>query len=54
MKTHLEFAKKHLKDPQTVRNKIPWFDEPLSIMFEGNQALLINMQSTIPASKVCW
>ncbi len=28
MKTHLEFAKKHLKDPQTVRNKIIWSDEP--------------------------
>ncbi len=29
--------KTHLKDPQTVRNKILWSDEPLSIMFEGNQ-----------------
>ncbi len=28
MKTHLEFAKKHLMDPQTVRNNILWFDEP--------------------------
>ncbi len=29
MKTHLKFAKKkHLKDPQTLRNKIIWSDEP--------------------------
>ncbi len=28
MKTHLEFSKKHLKDPQTLRNEILWFDEP--------------------------
>ncbi len=28
VKTHLEFAEKHLKDPQTVRNKIIWSDEP--------------------------
>ncbi len=28
MKTHFEFAKKHLKDPQTLRNKILWSDEP--------------------------
>ncbi len=25
---HLEFAEKHLKDPQTVRNNILWSDEP--------------------------
>jgi len=28
MKTHLELAKKHLKDSQNVRNKILWSDEP--------------------------
>ncbi len=28
MKTHLEFAEKQVKDPQTVRNKILWSDEP--------------------------
>ncbi len=28
MKTHLELAKKHLKDPQTVRNNIICSDEP--------------------------
>ncbi len=27
-KTHLEFAEKHLKDPQTLRNKIIWSDKP--------------------------
>ncbi len=27
-KTHLESTKKHLKDPQTLRNKILWSDEP--------------------------
>ncbi len=26
--THSEFTKKHLKDPQTLRNAILWFDEP--------------------------
>ncbi len=25
---HLEFAKKHLKDLQTMKNKILWSDEP--------------------------
>ncbi len=28
MKTHLEFAKKHLNDLQTLRNKIIWSNEP--------------------------
>ncbi len=27
MKARLEFARKHLKDSQTVRNKILWSDE---------------------------
>ncbi|KAK6311050.1 hypothetical protein J4Q44_G00191050, partial [Coregonus suidteri] len=27
MTARLEFAKRHLKDSQTMRNKIPWFDE---------------------------
>ncbi|KAG2465422.1 TCB1 transposase, partial [Polypterus senegalus] len=27
MAAHLEFAKRHLKDPQTMRNKILWSDE---------------------------
>ncbi len=27
MKTHLEFVKKHLKDPQTEKNRILWFEE---------------------------
>ncbi len=26
--THSEFTKKHLKDPQTLRNAILWFNEP--------------------------
>ncbi len=28
VKTHLEFAKKHLKDPQTMKSKILWSDKP--------------------------
>ncbi len=28
MKTYLEFSKKHLKDPRTLRNKIILSDEP--------------------------
>ncbi len=39
MKTHLEFSKKHLKDPQTVRNNIIW-SWTSNIMFEGNQLCL--------------
>jgi len=27
MKARIEFAKKHMKDSQTMRNKIIWFDE---------------------------
>ncbi len=52
MKTHLEFAKKHLKDPQTLRNKILWSDEPqyqASCLKETSSAHLL--QSTIPAVK---
>ncbi len=52
MKTHLEFAKKHLKDPQTVRKKILWKDEPqfqASCLKETSSAH--HMQSTIPKVK---
>jgi hypothetical protein len=52
MKTHLEFAEKHLKDPQTLRNKILWFDEPqfyASCLKETSSAH--HLQSTIPKIK---
>ncbi len=52
MKTHLEFAEKHLKDPQTLRNKILWSDEPqfqASCLKETSSAL--HLQSTIPKVK---
>ncbi len=52
MKTHLECAKKHLKDPQTLRNKILWSDEPqfqTSCLKETSSAH--HLQSTIPKVK---
>ncbi len=52
MKTHLEFAEKHLKDPQTLRNKIIWFDEPqfqASCLKETSSAH--HLRSTIPKVK---
>uniref|UniRef100_A0A8C2JHK5 Uncharacterized protein n=1 Tax=Cyprinus carpio TaxID=7962 RepID=A0A8C2JHK5_CYPCA len=52
MKTHLEFAKNHLKDPQTMRNKILWSDEPqfqASGLKESSSAH--HLQSTIPKEK---
>ncbi len=52
MKTYLEFAKKHLKDPQTVRNNIIWSDEPqfqASCLKETSSAH--HLQSTIPKVK---
>ena len=36
MKARLEFAKKHLKDSQTVRNKILWSDETKIELFGLN------------------
>ncbi len=52
MKTHLEFAEKHLKDPQTVRHNIIWSDEPqfqTSCLKETSSAH--HVQSTIPKVK---
>ncbi len=52
METHLEFAKKHLKYPQTVRNKILWSEEPqfqTSCLKETSSAH--HLQSTIPKVK---
>ncbi len=52
MKTHLECAKKHLKDPQTLRNKILWSDEPqfqTSCLKETSSAH--HLQSTISKVK---
>ncbi len=52
MKTHLECAKKPLKDPQTVRNKIIWSDTPqfqTSCLKETSSAH--HLQSTIPKVK---
>ncbi|KAG2470015.1 TCB1 transposase, partial [Polypterus senegalus] len=36
MAVHLEFAKRHLKDSQTMRNKILWFDETKIELFGVN------------------
>ncbi|KAK3537293.1 hypothetical protein QTP70_006975 [Hemibagrus guttatus] len=43
MTAHLVFAKRHLKDSQTMRNKILWSDEIKieRVMSGGNQAPLI-------------
>ncbi len=52
MKTHLEFAKKHPKDPQTLRNEILWSDEPqfqTSCLKETSSAH--HLQCTIPKVK---
>ncbi len=52
MKTHLEFAKKNLKDSQTLRNNILWFDEPqfqASCLKETSSAH--QLRSTIPKVK---
>ncbi len=52
MKTHLDFAEKHLKDPQTVRNKILLSDEPqfqTSCLKETSSAH--HLQSTNPKVK---
>ncbi len=53
MKTHLECAKKkHVKDPQTVRNKILWSDEPQfqTSCLKGTSSAH-QLQSTIPKVK---
>ncbi len=52
MKTHMECAEKHLKDPQTVRKKILWSDEPqfqASCLKETSSAH--HLQSTNPKVK---
>ena len=36
MTTHLEFGKRHLKDSQTMRNKILWSDETNTELFALN------------------
>ena len=36
MTVHLEFAKRHLKDSQTMRNKILWTDETKTETFGLN------------------
>ncbi|KAK3547121.1 hypothetical protein QTP86_012536, partial [Hemibagrus guttatus] len=36
MTVRLEFAKRHLKDSQTMRNKIPWSDELRIELFDLN------------------
>lgn len=42
MASHLEFAKRHLKAPQTMRHKILWsLVRKPCVMFGGNQAALV-------------
>jgi hypothetical protein len=36
MTAHLEFAKRHLKDSQTMRSKIIWSDETMIELFDLN------------------
>ncbi len=52
MKTHLEFAQKHLKDPQTAINEIFWFDEPqFQASCSKGTSSAHHLQSTIPKVK---
>ena len=48
----LVFAKRHLKDPQTMRNKILWSDETKIELFGMNAKLHFwRKHGTIPAVK---
>uniref|UniRef100_A0A8B9GT72 Uncharacterized protein n=1 Tax=Astyanax mexicanus TaxID=7994 RepID=A0A8B9GT72_ASTMX len=58
MKACIELAKKHLKDSQTIRNKILWSDESknfLALILCGmcgeNQALLITCSISIQSQQ---
>lgn len=59
MKARLEFAKKHLKDSQTVRNKILWSDETKIELFGLNSKRYVwrkpgtahHLPNTIPTVK---
>ena len=52
MTAHLEFAKRHLKDSQTMRNKILWSDESKIELFGLNAKRNVWRQpDTIPTVK---
>ena len=52
MTAHLEFAKRHLKDSQTMRNKILWSDETKIELFGLNAKLHVwRKPGTIPMVK---
>jgi hypothetical protein len=52
MTAHLEFAKRHLKDSQTMRNKILWSDETKVESFGLNAKLHVRRKpGTIPTVK---
>ena len=52
MTDHLEFAKRHLKDSQTLRNKIFWSDETKIELFGLNAKHHISKKpGTIPMGK---
>ncbi len=52
--THLELAKQHLKDPQTLRNKIIWSDEPhYQAVFEGDQLCSSQEYSVLVSASCC-
>jgi hypothetical protein len=54
MTARLEFAKRHLKDSQTMRNKILWSDEFKMKLFSLNAELHIwRKPDTIPTVKHC-
>ena len=59
MKGHIEFAKKHMKDSQTMRNKILWSDETKIELFGVNSKWYVwrkpgtahHLPNTIPTVK---
>jgi hypothetical protein len=52
MTAHLEFAKRHLKDSQTMRNKILWSDDMKIELFELNAKCHVwRRPGTIPTVK---
>ncbi|KAL1261446.1 hypothetical protein QQF64_006711, partial [Cirrhinus molitorella] len=62
MTAHLEFVKRHLKDSQTMRNKILWSDETKTELFGlnakrhvwGKTGIAHHLASTIPYNEAWW
>ena len=51
MTARLEFSKRHLKDSQTMRNKILWADETKIELFGLNAKNYVWRNGTIPTVK---